>query len=140
MVIRKRNAIISFDLAINRDVRFKPTMNSITMDAQTIERIEKINSSQETTDLIEKWRNIVKPGVYRLSNGKWKKYHEPKLLRGERRTIEQRLSEIIRRIERVAVEIKKPAKPEPATSRLFPILAFYRSAEFRRGFIHQDGS
>ena len=62
--------------------------------------------TQETIDLIERWRNIVKPGIYRLSNGKWKNYHEPKFLRGERREIEERISEIIRRIESQAREIR----------------------------------
>ena len=76
------------------------------MDARNIDSLEKIASSQETTDLIEKWRNIMKPGVYRLSNGKWKKYHESKFLRGERKTIGERLSEIICRLESPAVEIR----------------------------------
>ena len=59
------------------------------MDAKTIDNLERIDSSQETINLIERWRNIVKPGIYRLSNGKWKKYHEPKFLRGERKIIEE---------------------------------------------------
>ena len=76
------------------------------MDAKTIDNLEKIDNSQETINLIEQWRNIVKPGLYRLSNGKWKKYHEPEFLRGERREIEERLSEIVRKIESPAREIR----------------------------------
>ena len=42
------------------------------MDAKTKDNLEQIDNSQETIDLIERWRNIVKPGIYRLSkvNGK----------------------------------------------------------------------
>ena len=64
------------------------------------------NRSQEAIGLVERWRNNVKPGIYRFSDGKWKKYHEPKILCGERREIEERLSEIIRRIESPAREIR----------------------------------
>ena len=39
----------------------------------------------ETRHLIVRWREIVKPGVYRLSGGRWKKYHEPRFLRNERK-------------------------------------------------------
>ena len=38
----------------------KATIDLITMDAKTIDSHEKIYFSQETTDLIERWRNIVK--------------------------------------------------------------------------------
>ena len=87
------------------------------MDAKTIDNLERIDNSQETIDPIERWRNIVKPGIYRLSNGKWKKYHEPKFLRGERRDIEERLSEIIRRLESPAREIRnRPQQSDEYTA------------------------
>ena len=59
--------------------------------------------------MIERWRIIVKPGIFRISSGKWKKYHEPKSLRGERREIEKRLSEIMRRIKISPREIRNQA-------------------------------
>ena len=65
------------------------------MDAKTIDNLEAIDSSQETTDLIQRWRDIVKPGNYRMTGGKWKKYHEPKLFRNERKVFEERLQHII---------------------------------------------
>ena len=55
------------------------------MDARTIDNLEAADSSPETTELIQRWRNIVKPGIYRLTGRKWKKYHEPKFLRIERK-------------------------------------------------------
>ena len=65
------------------------------MDARTIDHLETIDSSQETTDLIRRWREILKPGICRMTGGKWKKYHEPKFLRSERKVIEERLQQII---------------------------------------------
>ena len=64
------------------------------MDAKTKDSIEANNPSQETTELIQRWRDIVKPGIYRMTGGKWKKYHEPKFLRNERKVIEERLKQI----------------------------------------------
>ena len=67
---RKQNAISSLDCTANSDVEFKSKIKLITVDAKTIGSLEKIYSSKKTTDLIEKQQNIVKSGVYRLSNGK----------------------------------------------------------------------
>ena len=65
--------------------------NNLTMDARTIDNLEAADSSAETRQLIARWRDIVKPGIYRQSGGHWKKYHEPKFLRNERKIIEERL-------------------------------------------------
>ena len=129
----EQNAIISLDRldrTSNSDVEFKSTINLITKVAKTIDSFEKIESSQETTDLTERWQNIVKPGVYRLSNGKWNKYHEPKLLRGERRTIEERLSEIIRRLESPAVEIRNRPILNQQQTDYFPDWQFTEAQDF----------
>ena len=53
----------------------------------------------ETRYLIARWRDIVKPGVYRQSGGRWKNYHEPKFLRNERRVIEEQHQQAIRNVE-----------------------------------------
>ena len=65
------------------------------MDARTIDNLEATDSSPETTELIQRWRDIVKPGIYRLTGAKWKKYHEPEFLRSERKVIEERLQQIM---------------------------------------------
>ena len=70
----------------------------ITMDANTINEIEASNPTAETIELINRWREIVKPGIYRLTGGKWKRYHEPKFLRKERKVMEERLQQIIKKI------------------------------------------
>ena len=61
---REQNAIHSLIRTPNSDV------NLLTMDAKIIDNLERNDSSQETANLIARWRNIVKPGIYRLSNGK----------------------------------------------------------------------
>ena len=67
------------------------------MDAITINEIESANPTAETIELINRWREIVKPGIYRLTGGKWKRYHEPKFLRKARKVIEERLQQIIKK-------------------------------------------
>ena len=69
------------------------------MDARTIDNLERADKSAETRYLIARWRDIVKPGVYRQSGGRWKKYHEPKFLRNERRVIEEQLQQAITNVE-----------------------------------------
>ena len=110
------------------------------MVAKTIDNLEKIDNSQETIDLIERWRNLVKPGIYRLSNGEWKKYHEPKFLRGERREIEERLSEIIRKIESPARELRnRPYQQQLQSDEYTADWQFTSSApqNFRGGFVQR---
>ena len=66
------------------------------MDIRTNDHIAATVSSAETTELIQRWKDIVSPGIYRLTAGKWKKYHEPKFLRHEQKVIEERLQQIMR--------------------------------------------
>ena len=69
------------------------------MNARTIDNLERADNSAETRYLIARWRDIVKPGVHRQSGGRWKKYHEPKFLRNERRVIEEQLQQAIRNVD-----------------------------------------
>ena len=55
------------------------------MDAHTIDNLELTDPSAETRNLIARWREIVKPGVYRMPGGRWKKYHELRFLRNEKK-------------------------------------------------------
>ena len=61
------------------------------MDDRTIDNLEIADLSAENRQLIVRWRDIVKPGIYRQSGGRWKKYNEPKFLRNERKIIEEQL-------------------------------------------------
>ena len=125
---RKQNAIHSLNRISHSDV------NLLTMDAKTIDNLERNDSSQETANPTERWRKIVKPGIYRLSNGKWKKYHEPKVLRNERRVIEEKLMEIIIRLERPAVEIRN----QQQQTNYFPDWQFKETRNYQGGFIPQE--
>ena len=42
------------------------------MDARTNDNLEATDSSPETTELIQRWRDIVKPGNCRLTGGSGK--------------------------------------------------------------------
>ena len=48
----------------------------ITTDIRTIDHIAATDSSAEATELIQRWKDIVKPGIYRLTGVNWKKYNE----------------------------------------------------------------
>ena len=66
------------------------------MDVRTIDQIAATDPSVETAELVQRWKDIGKPGINRPTGGKWKKYHEPKFLRSERKVIEERLQQIMR--------------------------------------------
>ena len=66
------------------------------VDTRTIDNLELADPSAETRYLMARWRAIVKPGVYKMSGGRWKKYHEPRILRKERKIIEEQLQIAIR--------------------------------------------
>ena len=67
---------------------------TLTMDARTIENIKARINSAEITELTTRWKEIVKPGIYRMTGGRWKRYHEHKFLRNERKVIEERLQQL----------------------------------------------
>ena len=73
--------------------------NNSIMDGRSIDNLEQANPSAETRHLIARWKDIVKPGFFRQSGGGWKKHHEPKCLRTERRVNEEQLQQAIRKIE-----------------------------------------
>ena len=137
---REQNAINSIDRITTSSTNRQNQIDNKAMDAKTIDNLEKIDNSQETIDLIERWRNIVKPSIYRLSNGKLKKYHEPKFLREERREIEERLSEVIRKIESPAREIRnRPYQQQLQSNEYTADWQFTSPApqNFRGGFVQR---
>ena len=67
----------------------------ITMDAKKIENIEATYKHAKITALTTRWKEIVKHGIYQMTGGRWKRYHEPKFLRNERKVIEERLQQLI---------------------------------------------
>ena len=65
---------------------------TLTMDARTIKNIDTIPPKK--TELTTRWKEIVNPGIYRMNGGRWKRYHEPKFLRNERKVIEEGLQQL----------------------------------------------
>ena len=80
--------------ALTRLISIDNTSN-FKMDVKTLDHLAAADFSAETNQLIQRWKEIVKPGIYRMTGGKWKKYHEHKFLRNERKVIEERLQQII---------------------------------------------
>ena len=69
--------------------------SKLSMNVKRIENIETKYNSAEITELTTRWKEIVKSGIYRMTGGRWKRYHEPKFLRNERKVIEERLQLLI---------------------------------------------
>ena len=80
---------------LNNSTSTRNALESLKMDIKPIDNLAAVDSSAETTELIQRCKEIVKPGIYHMTGGKWKKYQEPKFLRNERRVIEERLQQII---------------------------------------------
>ena len=81
-----------------------------TVDARTLDNLEIADPSAETRQLIARWRDIVKPGVYRQSGGRWKKYHEPKILWNEHKTVVEQLQLIIQNLPSQQPQVYPPEK------------------------------
>ena len=60
---------------LNSSTLTRNALESFKMDIKTIDNLAAVDSSAETTELIQRWKEIVKPGIYRMTGGKWKKYH-----------------------------------------------------------------
>ena len=69
------------------------TVQEITMDIRRIEQIEKEDRSEETLNLTKRWKELVKPGEYRTSNGVWKKSNPSRHHRAEIKRIEMTLNQ-----------------------------------------------
>ena len=93
---RKQNAID----CLYSDIPTRCNPNSvkhttITMDAKTIENCEATYKSAETTELTTRWKEIVNSRIYRMTGGRWKRYHEPNFPSNERRVIAERQQQVI---------------------------------------------
>ena len=90
---REQTAINCLNNTASTRIKDKPPNSNSTMDVRTIDQIAATDPSVETAELIQRWKDIVKPGIYRLTGGKWKNYHESKFLRSETKVIEERLQQ-----------------------------------------------
>ena len=95
---REQTAIACLNRPIDNRAYSAFDSSKSTMGAHTINNLERNDLSAETRNLIARWRDIVKSGVYRMSGGRWKKYHEPRFL-NERKIIEEQLQIAIRNLQ-----------------------------------------
>ena len=70
----------------------------MSIDARIIDRIRSLDSLSDTSTLIATWRVKVKTRVYRISDGQWKRSHQPVLLRWARKRINDRLFMVLQRM------------------------------------------
>ena len=59
------------------------------MKPHLIDKLAIPDTSRETQRLIQRYREIVKPEVFKKPGGKWKKYHEPENLEPEKLQVEK---------------------------------------------------
>ena len=69
---REQTAIACLNRPIDNHAYSAFDNSKSTMDAHTIDNLERNDPSAETRNLIARWRDIVKPGVHRISGGRWK--------------------------------------------------------------------
>ena len=86
------------------------TNHETTMDIRRIEQIETNDSSEETLQLTNRWKELVKHGEYTTSNGVLKKYNPPRHHRAERKRVEMNLIQRRNRLlwNRMEEQEKKP--------------------------------
>ena len=69
------------------------------MDARTNDNLEIADPSVETRNLIARWRDIVKPGMYRQNGGRWKNTTNRSFFVSKEKKIEEQLQQTILDIE-----------------------------------------
>ena len=65
------------------------------MEQYPKDNVEKQTDDAETHALIKRRRKIVKPGEYRMSGNRWKRYKPPRYERNEQAKVEYRFKDII---------------------------------------------
>ena len=80
------------------------------MDIRRIEQIEADNPSEETLQLVIRWKELVKPGEYRTSKGSWKKDNPPRHHRAEIKRTELNINQRMNRMlwDRMEEQDKEP--------------------------------
>ena len=63
------------------------------LDIRRIEQIEADDPSEETLQLVNRWKELVKPGEYRTSKENWKNDNPPRHRREERKGIQMNLNQ-----------------------------------------------
>ena len=91
------------------------TNHETTMDNRRIEQLETKDPSEETLQLTNSWKELVKPGEYRTSTGVWKKYNPPRYDRADIKRIEMNLNQRRKRLHWNCMEKQDKESVEDTT-------------------------
>ena len=99
------------------------------MDIRGIEQIEADDPSEETLQLVNRWKELVKPGEYRTSKGSWKKYNPPRHHRAEIKRIEMNSNQRRNRMlwNRMEEQDKEPEDNTTKREELFRVIEKIRN-------------
>ena len=79
-----------------------------------------------------------KAGSLPLSNGKWKKYHKLKFLRGETKTIDDRLAKIMKRLRSPDVKNRTQPNHNQQKANYFPDWQLTEARNLEGGYIPKN--
>ena len=108
------------------------------MDARIIHNLERIDTSLETADLTERWRNTVKPGRLPTFKGQVEEVPQTKIPSQREKNTEKRLTEITRRVESPAGEVRNRPYQNEQQADYFPDWHFTEARNFEGGFIPRN--
>ena len=99
------------------------------MDIRRIEQIEADDPSEETQQLVNRWKELVQPGEYRTSKGNWKKYNPPRHHRAEIKRIEMNLNQRRNKMlwKRMEEQEKKPEDDTTKREELYRVIEKIRN-------------
>ena len=99
------------------------------MDIRRIEQIEADEPSEETQQLVNRWKELVKPGENRTSKGNWKKYSPPRHHRAEIKRIEMNLNQRRNKIiwKRMEEQEKEPEDDTTKREELYRVIKKIRN-------------
>ena len=85
------------------------------MEYKKIEHLEKEDPTAETLALTNRWKKLVKPNDYKMTNGVWKKYKPPRFHRKNIKPIKPlKLMELHQKINRfILKEMEQQSKGTP---------------------------
>ena len=99
------------------------------MDVRRIEQIEADDASEKTLQLVNRWKELVKPVEYRTSKGSWKKYDPLRHHRAEIKRIEMNLNQRRNRTlwDRMEEQDKEPDDDTTKREELYRVIEKIRN-------------
>ena len=110
------------------------------MDYKKIEQLEKDDPTAETLALTNRWKELVKPKNYKMTNGVWKKYNPPIFHRMEIKRIEREIHQKINRLnwKRMEQHGKETPKEKSRREELFKVIKRNRNTPIQNNANEQE--